>query len=192
MKSNYVVTLAVLITLGLISLRSICHSSQYLYAAETTHATDAEVCESKLDLLDRVFDSRREARKNFTKTSKARGPKNLYDPYEPEAICISDERFGKTPRYAAFGDGPKFVCGVDLVAVQQVNKNETQNSGNQSCLVYSVGSNNDIAFEKVSCVFWNIFILLCQLLGTTYRCDKLHLTLVHVSHLLGCKNAHRM
>ena len=39
----------------------------------------------------------------------------------------------------AFGDGPKFVCGVDVLA---------ERAAREGCLVYSVGSNNDIRFEK--------------------------------------------
>jgi hypothetical protein len=39
-------------------------------------------------------------------------------------------------RYQAFGDGPKFVCGIDLLASKEGN-----------CLVYSVGSANMIDFE---------------------------------------------
>jgi hypothetical protein len=42
------------------------------------------------------------------------------DLFEPEATCISEERFGQgrnTSRYNAFGDGPKFVCGLDSIPV---------------------------------------------------------------------------
>jgi len=49
---------------------------------------------------------------------------------------FSDERFGFSGRYNAFGDGPKFVCGVDVIAAK-----------GKDCLVYSVGSNNRIEFE---------------------------------------------
>ena len=65
--------------------------------------------------------------------------KTLYDMFEPEAYCISDERFGSEVRYAAFGDGPKFVCGVDLIT--------SIGRKNQGCLVYSVGSSDIFDFE---------------------------------------------
>jgi hypothetical protein len=80
---------------------------------------------------------RRDARRTSTKI--ARDKIELFDLYEPEAICFSDERFGQGKtgsRYQAFGDGPKFVCGVDLIA-----------SKKGDCLVYSVGSYNHIDFE---------------------------------------------
>lgn len=66
--------------------------------------------------------------------------KKLYDLYELEANCLSEERFGNE-RFASFGDGPKFVCGIDFIA----HKNKATN---KTCLVYSIGSNNDISFEK--------------------------------------------
>ena len=64
---------------------------------------------------------------------------NWFDLYEPEANCLSEERFGSgSPRrYEAFGDGPKFICGVDMIASRQ-----------KDCLVYSVGSNNKIDFKR--------------------------------------------
>jgi hypothetical protein len=65
--------------------------------------------------------------------------KALYDLFEPEANCLSEERFGDE-RFASFGDGPKFVCGIDFIA-------EKRKAENTTCLVYSVGSNNDISFE---------------------------------------------
>jgi hypothetical protein len=109
-------------------------------------------CQEKLDYLDDIFDKRRDARRRCTgpfvgmNMAKPRvrkeAAKFLFDLYEPEATCFSDERFGQSiefDRYQAFGDGPKFLCGVDLVA------EESQKLGD--CLVYSVGSNNQIDFE---------------------------------------------
>jgi hypothetical protein len=80
---------------------------------------------------------RRDARRTSTRIT--RGPVELFDLYEPEAVCFTDERFGQGKtgrRYQAFGDGPKFVCGVDLLA-----------SKKGDCLVYSVGSYNQVDFE---------------------------------------------
>lgn len=70
------------------------------------------------------------------------------DLWEPEAVCFSEERFGetreydtldKTRRYQSFGDGPKFVCGVDLLAAEA--------KAGKNCLVYNVGSHNEIEYE---------------------------------------------
>ena len=46
------------------------------------------------------------------------GEELSFDIYEPEATCLSEERFGSDTRYHAFGDGPKFICGVDFIAHQ--------------------------------------------------------------------------
>jgi len=39
--------------------------------------------------------------------------KTAYDMYEPEWVCDSEKRVG--PGEINFGDGPKFVCGPDLL-----------------------------------------------------------------------------
>jgi hypothetical protein len=94
-------------------------------------------CSKVLDDLDTVFNMRRDARRTSTRITH--GHIELFDLYEPEAICFSDERFGQGKagrRYEAFGDGPKFVCGIDLLA-----------SKKGDCLVYSVGSFNQVDFE---------------------------------------------
>lgn len=59
--------------------------------------------------------------------------KTAYDMYEPEWVCDSEKRVG--PGEINFGDGPKFVCGPDLLRDQR------------DCLVYSIGSNYDFSFE---------------------------------------------
>jgi hypothetical protein len=125
-------------------------------------------CRIRLDALDRVNDARRAARWRTAQQAKNAG-KNVYDMFwkievtntatderekrnrqnmifdlfEPEAICLTEERFGGSSdeRYIAFGDGPKFVCAVDYL--RESYKNQKTN-----CLVYSVGSNNNIMFEK--------------------------------------------
>ena len=91
-----------------------------------------------LKALDARFDERREARMRAVKRMGSRryDGKWAYDLFEPEANCLSEERFGSAERYEAFGDGPKFVCGVDVIA-----------SSDDGCLVYSVGSNNKFDFE---------------------------------------------
>jgi hypothetical protein len=75
--------------------------------------------------------------------------KKLFDLFEPEATCFREERFGSESdeRFDAFGDGPKFVCGVDVIATKA--KADNANGGySPGCLVFSVGSNNDIQIEK--------------------------------------------
>ena len=76
--------------------------------------------------------------------------KKLFDLFELEATtCFREECFGSESdeRFDAFGDGPKFVCGVDVIAAKA--KADNANGGDSpGCLVYSVGSNNDIQFEK--------------------------------------------
>jgi hypothetical protein len=107
-------------------------------------ATEAD-CESALDKLDEQFNTRRKARQETFFNSKASkrfsSMKQItfWDKYEPEANCFDDERFGGSVRYKSLGDGPKFVCGVDFIA---------KKGQNEGCLVYSVGSNNDISFES--------------------------------------------
>ncbi|KAL3798643.1 hypothetical protein ACHAW5_008398 [Stephanodiscus triporus] len=95
-------------------------------------------CAKVLDELDDRFNERRAPRHK-----KHRGWEGikLFDLFEPEATCLSEERFGSESeeRFVAFGDGPKFVCGVDIIAAK---------AKAEGCLIYSVGSNNDIRFEK--------------------------------------------
>ena len=71
--------------------------------------------------------------------------KYIFDLFEPEAVCVTEERFGGTNhhrRYDSFGDGPKFACGVDYLHDLYKDKKD-----NNNCLVYSIGSNNKIDFE---------------------------------------------
>ena len=109
----------------------------------TTFSNAYENCTQKLDALDTTFDARRDARKKITTKhvdEELDSDRLAYDYYEAEANCISEERFGsQRNRYAAYGDGPKFVCGVDLLAKK----------AKEDCLIYSVGSNNRIDFEVV-------------------------------------------
>lgn len=61
-------------------------------------------CNERLDELDRTFDKRRNARIELIGVDHE-PPLSMYDLYEPEAVCFSDERFGSEKRYTAFGDG---------------------------------------------------------------------------------------
>ena len=103
------------------------------------HTTTPSCNEKVLDQLDEVFDKKRSERVAVMDTRL--GDHLSFDIYEPEATCFSEERFGSETRYSAFGDGPKFICGVDFIAHQTAHLGK-------DCLVYSVGSNNNIAFEK--------------------------------------------
>ncbi len=108
--------------------------------ASTVMGGDREACERKLDELDSRYDDRRKPRQD-RKRGEGTGVR-LFDLYEPEAQCFDEERFGSRSkrRFDSFGDGPKFLCGVDYIASRA---KETE-----GCLVYSVGSNNDIRFER--------------------------------------------
>ena len=127
-------------------------------------------CKVKLDALDRINDERRSVRQQLVEDALKSGKGNVYnylwkidtkndarkeekeknnkynmlfDVWEPEAVCLAEERLGgaSDQRYNAFGDGPKFVCGVDYLR-------EKYKASNEKCLVYSIGSNNNILFEK--------------------------------------------
>ena len=109
-------------------------------------------CESILDNLDAQFNARREARRRASRSPDAVHrydyKKMKYDLFEPEANCLTEERFGAhhtQERFAAFGDGPKFVCGIDMV--REEHKTAMAN-GNDGCLVYSLGSNNNVDYER--------------------------------------------
>jgi hypothetical protein len=116
-------------------------------------------CIATLDALDETFNQRRRIR--IIRTEKLTGPpdpKMFFDLFEPEAVCFTDERFGGPSRYDAFGDGPKFVCGIDYLRATTTTtstttrkpkkkKKKKKATKSSTCLVYSVGSHNDIEFE---------------------------------------------
>ena len=58
--------------------------------------------------------------------------KNLWDPWEPEWNCDTEERMG----IPAWGDGPKFMCHPKVALTHS------------PCLIYSFGSNGKIQFES--------------------------------------------
>ena len=134
--------LAFLVLTGLWNIIQSIHSLDASTAAgeqEEHQQQQAASCQKRLDSLDNLFNERRKIRQQATPTYKYKNDKMKFDLYEPEANCFSEERFGSDSgiRYEAFGDGPKFVCGADVLATKKAK-----------CLVYSVGSNNDIRFEK--------------------------------------------
>ena len=136
-------------------------------------------CKSRLDALERFYDERRGKRQKRVQVARETSqnvyqsssdvlrtypfqPKiALFDLWEPEAVCIVEERSGGDERFDAFSDGPKFVCGVDYLrelysttdkqqtdTQQQQQQQQRRRQPTEPCLVYSVGSNNDVAFEK--------------------------------------------
>lgn len=105
-------------------------------------------CDEILDAFDERFDRMRRARQ--LETAKLNltdmAMKKWFDPFEPEATCFTEERFGSTnrmERYAALYDGPKFICGVDHIA-----EKARRGRKKADCLVYSIGSNDDVSFER--------------------------------------------
>ena len=64
-----------------------------------------------------------------------KGAKQAYDIYEPEWHCERESRVGSNGGLE-FGDGPKWICGVEELSKMQ------------NCLVYSIGSNYDFRFER--------------------------------------------
>lgn len=59
--------------------------------------------------------------------------KLVYDLFEAHWHCENESRFGSGPY--GIGDGPKFVCGLDVLANME------------DCLIFSIGSNYDFEFE---------------------------------------------
>ncbi|CAB9520880.1 expressed unknown protein [Seminavis robusta] len=120
-----------------------------------------EQCNIKLATLEHSWNQRRDARRAKTmgnakplKHKQKTDSAGAFDYFEPEAVCFDDERFGTSDaegdfkRYHAYGDGPKFLCGVDRL-IEQAQQNNNNNNDN-NCLIYNVGSNNQIEFEKAS------------------------------------------
>ncbi|KAL9183009.1 hypothetical protein ACHAXT_004796 [Thalassiosira profunda] len=120
-------------------------------AVSRTSSHVGGLCDDLLDGFDRRFDEMRAARQNETATINLDhiGQGSWFDIFEPEAACFTDERFGsktRTGRYGAVGDGPKFLCGVDHLANKAARLAEK--GADERCLVYSIGSNNDVSFER--------------------------------------------
>lgn len=101
-------------------------------------------CQKKLDALDMVHDQRKEAKIKEAERVKARliNPETakdeeyrrritLFDPFEPDAVCLTEERFGgrTEERHDAFGDGSNFLCGADYLR-------DSSRKQSESCLVY--------------------------------------------------------
>mmetsp|Transcript_39101 Transcript_39101/g.94530 ORF Transcript_39101/g.94530 Transcript_39101/m.94530 type:complete len:336 (+) Transcript_39101:50-1057(+) len=140
-------TLLFLGSLGLLSSIIPAFNQQITQKTSTTTSSadgTTSSCRQQLDKLEDQFNRQRQARINSMLTLNLTMTKRTqrFDVFEPEALCIADERFGSDIRYHAFGDGPKFVCGVDFIGNKKAKKPQ------EECLVYSIGSDNDIQFEK--------------------------------------------
>jgi hypothetical protein len=117
-------------------------------ASESLGVSPDVACEQRLDSFDAKFNHRRAMRKEHYVEYRDENDQEsrdnddedeeVYDLFEPEAVCFDEERFGSRERHSAFGDGAQFVCAVDLIA---------EKSKEDRCLVYSVGSNNNVDFE---------------------------------------------
>jgi hypothetical protein len=133
------VGVALIVAVALVSQTKSLESFSVRRASESPGVSPDVACEQMLDSFDAKFNQRRSARKeNYGEYRDDYDDGEVYDLFEPEAVCFDEERFGTRERYNAFGDGPKFVCAVDLIA--EKNKEDP-------CLVYSVGSKNQIEFE---------------------------------------------
>ncbi len=148
----------------------------YTSSSMTSSLLSHPDCQAKVNRLEKVWNERRQVRTDILEEAKEankniydylwrrtlpdksnpmyekqkeadaiRQEKYIFDLFEPEAVCLTEERFGgsSSKRYKAFGDGPKFACGVDYV--HELYKGKEGTDGN--CLVYSIGSNNQIDFE---------------------------------------------
>ncbi len=114
--------------------------------AINSKTSDSHPCAKILNALDDQYNQH--CKPHHSKQPGWTGKKR-FDLFELEATGFREERFGSESdeRFDAFGDGPNFVCGMDVIAVKA--KADNANSGDSpGCLVFSVGSNNDIQFEK--------------------------------------------
>jgi Methyltransferase domain len=103
------------------------------FKAVTGADHDASCSDLYLDAQNR-WQRRSNKRKAYVNTLDLNGPasKTTWDPFEFEWDCSIRERVG----IHLFGDGSKFMCGAEYLAL----KND--------CLVYSIGSAYDDGFEQ--------------------------------------------
>eukprot|EP00565_Helicotheca_tamesis_P001191 CAMPEP_0185725932 /NCGR_PEP_ID=MMETSP1171-20130828/2057_1 /TAXON_ID=374046 /ORGANISM="Helicotheca tamensis, Strain CCMP826" /LENGTH=339 /DNA_ID=CAMNT_0028394177 /DNA_START=167 /DNA_END=1186 /DNA_ORIENTATION=- len=63
--------------------------------------------------------------------------------FEPEFACMHERRIGQ------MGDGGKWICDPYRIIQKKNNSNNMMGGeGEDGCLVYSIGSNNDFSFEN--------------------------------------------
>lgn len=99
-------------------------------------------CTDKLNELDQVFDRRREARAIFSS-----GKDERWEWYEPESVCISEERFGSMvdERYMAFDDGTFLICLHFIFAIELIGISVFPNL-HLSCII--LVSNRNSIFNR--------------------------------------------
>lgn len=99
--------------------KSIMASSLSRLDDSAVHHTP-QSCTDVLDELDHVFDQKRDARAIY---SRKKGDR--WDFYEPEAVCLSEERFGShnEQRYMAFHDGTLHCYFEDLRTIVFISNN---------------------------------------------------------------------
>ena len=109
----------------------------------TDEAIDGKtVCQSIDEAFTRTWKRKKKAHTQYVLERSAQNSrvdfsavaaKNAYDYFEPEWNCEDEVRLGS--EIVSSGDGPKFVCGSDVLA------------STEDCIVYSIGSNYDFSFE---------------------------------------------
>ena len=109
----------------------------------TVEAIDAKApCQSMDDEFTRIWNRRKHTHAQYVRERNAKNSKmnftsvkikQAYDYFEPEWNCEDEVRLGSA--IVSSGDGPKFVCGSDVLA------------STEDCVVYSIGSNYDFSFE---------------------------------------------
>ena len=99
-------------------------------------------CQSMDEAFTRIWNRRKNTHAQYVLERNAKNseidfttvaPRNAYDYFEPEWNCEDEVRLGSD--IVSSGDGPKFVCGSDVLA------------STEDCVVYSIGSNYDFSFE---------------------------------------------
>lgn len=94
------------------------------------------------DAFTRIWNRRKNTHAQYVRTKDSQhskinftliNPKNAYDYFEPEWNCEDEVRLGST--IVSHGDGPKFVCGLGVLA------------STESCIIWSIGSDYDFSFE---------------------------------------------
>lgn len=131
------------VALSFVTIQQMCSTFKTTNKTTTSKNTHEVWCEKMLDELEHKWDLRKNARIDKIKNDPHSWPDlTKFDAFEPEAVCFDEERFGSKngKRHHSWGDGPKFVCGVDRLVEKAQNTND--------CLIYSVGSNNNVDFEK--------------------------------------------
>eukprot|EP00040_Diaphanoeca_grandis_P020617 m.109666 g.109666 ORF g.109666 m.109666 type:complete len:351 (-) comp27973_c0_seq1:76-1128(-) len=122
-----------------------CNSHWEKMVAVRNTAT-ADISKSEQIIVDQGKDTHaretyNEYKKNQSKDKNAIVPlsvKQAHDSWEPEWVCESEIRLGwmnSQPKVVGLGDGPKFVCGMEVIA------------NRPRCLIYSIGCNWKFEFE---------------------------------------------